>query len=622
MRRQLKNLVFQPFSLKEIKPQGWLLNQLQIQADGLSGNLNRFWPDIKDSKWIGGDREGWERLPYWLDGFIPLVWLLDDEEKKNRAKEYINFILDHQDESGWICPGDPSDRSAYDMWALFLVLKVLVQYQEITGDERIEGVVQKALRNLDSHIDNNLLFSWAQTRWFEALIPIWWLYERTEEEWLLHLASKLHSQGFDWASFFENWPYKEPDSKGRWSQMSHAVNIAMALKSGALYARGMDAKQELPSAEAMVELLDRYHGMVTGAFSGDECLSGNSPVQGTELCAIAEYMYSLEHLITLTGRPVWGDRLEKLAFNALPATFSPDMWTHQYDQQVNQAACIRTEKPVFLTNGGEANLFGLEPNFGCCTANLSQPWPKFACHTMLRSKEGVAAVLYAPTSVVTELCGAKVQITMETEYPFRESVNFTVTTDQPVEFALFLRIPEWCEDARIIEGENQRRILEKGFYPMNRIWKGVNKFSLQLPMKAQLEKRPNNLFAITRGPLVYSLAIGEKWVQIHQELEGREYPHCDYELFPITDWNYGLRITSEDLAQGLGYESHVIGKEPFSPQGAPVSLKVKGSKIDWSMESGSVTPFPAMNWVSEEIEELTFLPYGCTNLRMTELPLL
>ena len=623
---QLKELIFQQFSVKEIKPQGWLLRQLQIQAEGLSGNLDLFWPDIKNSKWIGGDREGWERLPYWLDGFIPLAWLLEDEDKKRRAKEYIDFIIRNQEEDGWICPADRSDRSQYDMWALFLVLKVLVQFYELSGDERMEGVITKALHSLDHHIDSNLLFSWAQTRWFEGLIPIWWLYERTGEEWLLHLASKLHSQGFDWVRFFQKWPYRTPDQKGRWSQMSHAVNIAMALKSGALYSRCMENEDERDSAEFMVELLDHYHGMVNGAFSGDECLSGRSPVQGTELCAIAEYMYSLEHLISLTGKPMWGDRLEKLAFNALPATFSPDMWTHQYDQQVNQVECSRTADPVFRTNGGEANLFGLEPNFGCCTANLSQPWPKFAKNTMLKSEEGIVAILYAPSIVSTVIQGVGTQINMETDYPFHEAVHFTVLTERPVGFTLLLRIPDWCEEP-VIVGENiqeniQENFHHKGFYRLKRIWEAETKFTLLLPMKVKLEERPNNLVAITRGPLVYSLAIGERWEQINKDLEGREYPHCDYEVFPTTAWNYGLRITASDLEHGLNFRSKAIGLNPFSPEGAPVSLSVQGSKIDWDQRNGTATPVPSRKWISEEIEDIKLIPYGCTNLRMTEMPII
>ena len=89
---------------KEIRPGGWLKKQLEIQAAGLAGNLDRVWPDIRDSKWIGGDREGWERVPYWLDGFIPLAYLLQDEEMIARAKRYINKILEGQNADGWLCP--------------------------------------------------------------------------------------------------------------------------------------------------------------------------------------------------------------------------------------------------------------------------------------------------------------------------------------------------------------------------------------------------------------------------------------------------------------------------------------------------------------------------------------
>ena len=71
---------FVPLTTKEFRPQGWLKRQLEIQAEGLSGHLDLIWPDIRDSKWIGGDKEGWERVPYWLDGFIPLAYLLEDED--------------------------------------------------------------------------------------------------------------------------------------------------------------------------------------------------------------------------------------------------------------------------------------------------------------------------------------------------------------------------------------------------------------------------------------------------------------------------------------------------------------------------------------------------------------
>lgn len=622
MKSTLHKPVFSHLKTGEIKPAGWLLNQLKIQAAGLSGNLDKFWPDIRDSQWIGGPAEGWERVPYWLDGFIPLAWLLNDEDMKARANRYIHYIIKHQCEDGWICPKNNTNRETYDMWALFLILKVLVVYHEATGDERIEAVVHKALVALDKHIDNITLFGWAHTRWFECMISIFWLYERIGEEWLIDLSAKLRSQGFDWKSFFKLWPYKKPDTKGRWSQMSHVVNNAMMLKSGALMWRLTGSEDDLYSAEQMVDLLDQYHGMVTGVFTGDECLNGISPIQGTELCAVAEYMYSLEHLLSITGVSHWGDRLEKIAFNALPATFSPDMWTHQYVQQVNQVECHFQKEPVFGTNSGYSHTFGLEPHFGCCTANLSQAWPKFALSTFLRSTNGLVAAVYSPCTVKTCINHTDVTVILDTGYPFRDTLNFKVITDQEVEFALDLRIPEWADEAVIVSGNSSISPKPGEFYRLQQKWSGETAFTLHLPLKMKLASRPNNLFAVTSGPLVYSLAVGERWVQISEGMPGHEFPHCDYEIYPTTPWNYGLCLDPSAPEAGIILEELPIGDCPFSPSGAPIIANVPGRRIDWVTENGSAAPIPGMTWKADERETLRLIPYGCTNLRVTEMPIL
>ena len=141
----LKPSVLVPLTTREIRPRGWLRRQLEIQAAGLCGNLDRVWPDIRDSRWVGGDRDGWKRVPYWLDGFIPLAYLLEDEELIGRAKRYVDAILSRQEPDGWLCPCAPEERRRYDMWALILIAKVLVLYADCSGDERIEEALSRAL---------------------------------------------------------------------------------------------------------------------------------------------------------------------------------------------------------------------------------------------------------------------------------------------------------------------------------------------------------------------------------------------------------------------------------------------------------------------------------------------
>ena len=125
------------YTSKEIKPSGWLKRQLEIQAEGLSGNLDKIWRDVRDSAWIGKDAEGWERVPYWLDGFIPLAYLLENEDMIARAKKYIDAILSYQRPSGWICPCPDEKIPTYDTWAVQLISKVFVVYYDCSGDKRI-----------------------------------------------------------------------------------------------------------------------------------------------------------------------------------------------------------------------------------------------------------------------------------------------------------------------------------------------------------------------------------------------------------------------------------------------------------------------------------------------------
>lgn len=60
-----------------------MLEQLRLQGDGLHGALPLFYKYIANSTWIGGpvsDPGGLqERVPYYLNGAVPLAYLLDDQ---------------------------------------------------------------------------------------------------------------------------------------------------------------------------------------------------------------------------------------------------------------------------------------------------------------------------------------------------------------------------------------------------------------------------------------------------------------------------------------------------------------------------------------------------------------
>ena len=597
------------YTTKEIKPAGWLKRQLQIQAAGLSGHLDQVWPDVRDSGWLGGDRNDWERGPYWLDGFIPMAYLLEDEDMIARAKRYIDAILAGQKEDGWICPCTDEQRENYDTWTIFLVTKVLIQYYNCSGDDRIPDVIYRILKNYYELLSTEKihLFSWGKARWFECFIAINFTYERYPEEWLLELAKILKKQGTDYNELTEFW--KRPLNKWTWE--THIVNMSLMLKAEAVSCELLSTPYT-DEAEKLRTILDRYNGTPVGLFTGDECLSGRSPIQGTELCAAVDMMYSYELLYAHTGDPKWAERLEVVAFNALPATISDDTWTHQYDQMSNQIACQRFPgKSLFRTNDSDAHLFGLEPHYGCCTANFSQGWPKLACSTFMYKNDTVINVVPIPSELKTK----DVHIQLDTNYPFENSFRYTVSGEKDYTFKV--RIPGFARDLRV-NGEAVANCGELTFA----VKAGEEQvIEVSFETVPYMEKRPYDLYTVKCGSLAFSVPVAYEKVMFEYVKDGveRKFPYCDYEYIPQSDWNFAYADTA------LKVENRAVNEIPFSSQEPPVVIRAKVKKINWGLEDGYETvcaKVPEFREPISEEQEMLLYPYGCAKLRMTEIPLL
>ncbi|WP_062104512.1 beta-L-arabinofuranosidase domain-containing protein [Bacillus niameyensis] len=617
---KLTETEFYPLPLGSIKPRGWLRDQLQIQANGFTGHLDEQWEDLgPNSGWLGGTGESWERGPYYLDGLLPLAYLLDDKHLIEKVIPWIEWTLSSQRDDGSFGPTDSASAKKpgvdeQEWWQDFIMLKVLTQYQEVTNDQRVIPFMEKYLIYLKKFLPDFPLREWHQARGADLLLSIHWLYERRGNIELLELAEIVRKQTIEWSNIFDEFPYRRKQTE--WNHRIHVVNVAMGIKAPAVFYRQTGNEWEKEAVYKGIEQLMTYHGQAHGMFSGDEWLSGTHPSQGVELCAVVEYMFSMENLIRILGDGMFGDILEKVAFNALPATISPEWDSHQYDQQVNQVVCNLAKRP--WSNGPEANMFGLEPHFGCCTSNMHQGWPKLTSSLWMATRDGgLTAVSYAPCHVKTSVSeNVEVELAVESHYPFREQVMIHINISEKATFPILLRIPEWCSNPQItVNGASHKFHVEKGFARFEREWENDDQIELVFPMEVKLEERNNNAVSVNRGPLVYVLPIGENWICVHE----REQFH-DWEVYPTTAWRYAL-VNNPEFEVELGECS----QQPYQQNTAPIKLKTKGKALsNWVMKQNSAAapPLNPKTYPNTPIETIELVPYGCARLRIGEIPVL
>ena len=632
-RAPLGQNAFNPLPLGSVKPGGWLRTQLQIQAHGLSGHLGETWPDVgPNSGWLGGKGESWERGPYYLDGLLPLAWLLDDVRLRAKAQSYIDWTLQSQLPSGLFGPA-----SNDDWWPRMVMLKALAQYHDLTHDPRVIPLMERYYNYQLAELPKRPLRDWGKFRWQDNVLSVLWLYNRNGDPKLLDLARLLHTQGFDWVGNFTDFKYKsritpefiklgEGQGLKDLALATHGVNNGQAIKTGPVWSLVSGSDRDKHAAQQMIRELDLYHGLPNGMFSCDEHLAGPDPSQGSELCTVVEYMFSLEQSIAITGDPLLADRLERLAYNALPGAISDDMWSHQYNQEPNQVECSLHRKP-WTTDGPESNLFGLEPNFGCCTANYHQGWPKFAASLFMLSStaanhDGLTAIAYAPCEVHTVIGSTNVHLVEETNYPFSGRVNITVKPSASVAFPLSLRIPAWATGTSIrVNGEPQPTPSPGTFSVVERTWTTGDRIELAFATKPRISKGFNNSVAVERGALLFSLPIGEDWLKLRD---------CgltaDWQIYPTTQWNYALHLDPDaDLTEmQISTSEAEIGPVPFSARQAPVQLHLKARKLpEWRAEDGVANPLPSSPVKSSEpLEIITLIPYAAAKLRITSFPYL
>ena len=330
--------------LGTIRAEGWMHDQLTRMRDGMTGHLDKVYTKVMGPRngWLGGDGDVWERGPYWIDGLLPLAYLLNDQALIEKVQPWIEWTLASQKPNGYFGPDTDRDyepglqrNNAQDWWPKMVMLKVMQQYYTATQDRRVIDFMTRYFRYQLDELPKNPLGKWTfwgEQRGGDNLMVVYWLYNITGDKFLLDLGELIHKQTFNWTDIFLN------QNHLRRQHSLHCVNLAQGFKEPIVYyQQGKDSKQIQATRQAVNDIRHTI-GLPTGLWGGDELLRFGKPTTGSELCTAVEMMYSLETILEVTGDMQWADYLERVAYNALPTQVTDDYSARQYYQQTNQIA--------------------------------------------------------------------------------------------------------------------------------------------------------------------------------------------------------------------------------------------------------------------------------------------
>jgi hypothetical protein len=348
------------------------------------------------------------------------------------------------------------------------------------------------------------------------------------------------------------------------------------MKVGALNWRDTSQQSDFDSAQAALDWAEKYLHMADGMFFADEEIEGNNtPSRGTETCSTVEMMYSMRMAYEITGNITFMDRLERLAFNALPAALWPDVTSNSYHHSSNQLFAVGAP-------------FGYHLWF-CCSSNVHQGYPKFVLSALHTAADGAVIISgYSPS--VSQRVPTAGTVTISGSYPFSDTSLIELSAAAP----LRLRIPCWSDAALITVGSNTTRVLGCGFASVNLPARTrlnitfINRIRLFTWHNSSLDGQgliQNGGVEVHRGPLLY--ALRPKAQVVERPAKGAKQAGAtitlkDTAVDPKAKWNYALKLDTLRFHQG-----RAVPDIPFSATAPPPVKVVASARIvpTWGSKS-------------------------------------
>lgn len=641
----------QKLPMGSITANGWLREQLLRNKDGMGGHMDELEPVMIGRAHITRElfkihprlgecspvlAAGWANelsATYWA-GLIGLAYTLNDSELILKATTWVNAVLAAQEEDGYMgaYPKDVDRLDDFNPWGCSMLFRALLAFYEATGRKDVLDAVYCGLlwfcENWKDHKTD-----YAGSCIIESMII---LYSYTGDKRLLQFSEDYMA----WLEDNSKWPNKlsvyQSDDFNYVSM--HAVAHGEECKNPALiYCATGNEEYLKASIKQVKKVLDHAVQLTGGISSNGEFLSPKGGSCETEYCNYQAYQATYYWMSMITGEASWGDEIERAIFNGAQGARKKDERAIAYFTSPNQLFANR--ESCIYGDWGEYGVYSPCFHVACCPAHSVMTIPDFVRGMVMQSSEEDFYLLcYSPVSVKAP----KLEFTMDTMYPFRDTINLKIEKAEGVN--LNIRIPNWCKAASAqINGVDVALIpSDSGFARINGKVKAGDTVTLRFPMEVVIKKVDDSDYAskfpmvIERGPLVYAIHVQENWVEypgnpVTPLPEGWAW----YEARPILGDGdryddvflayYGatfMKAIDENITPD---QIKVIEHEldGYVWENPPVELEVPlyHAKHAYMFLSPRQTePWGVPLRVEGEAQMATLVPHGCTNLRITYIP--
>lgn len=577
----------------DIKPLGWLKEELRENMEGCIGNLEELAPGvIRDHDIYGKDRikadnsKAWnmtmadgelveaavainpanitwwdsESQSNWRDGFVRSAIMLDDPKYLEATRAYLERILGTQDEDGYLGIYDEDARFQYngkngELWAQSSLFRGLLACYEGLKDETIlEKVCRAADRIMKGYPkDSSHPFHLEKAgggvgHGLTIIDSFTWLYEITGEQkyldyavWICEEAEVAPLDNKDMLAANISNPFYIFQGHGphTYESMRNLITVAY------------EKEEYRPLLDMLLQKLP-YYLTPAGGPIGDEMIKGrtaDATITGYEFCSVQELLADYSLLAAKSGDMLWNERIEWLYFNAAEGMKHPSDSAITYCKQDNAYAAGEPNRPGIPSENCRWMYSPTHQKAAmCCVPNMGRITPYFIQSLLRMDEEGYVAAGYGPYVYQGTYKDVQVCIEQNTRYPMEMNTTFHIKTASPVSFALRLRLPSWAK-RMTVNGkvyENPERTC--GEIVLRQEWYD-NKVELVFEPEVCIKNDFKHDAYVTCGPLLYVLPLPysetivkempvpgfyeKKYAPLNRELEEIKISAADTDAFEV-----------------------------------------------------------------------------------------